>query len=372
MTHDPLMAQSTTPPPSALRSPRRDGLRRAMQQLFGRGSAAAQDGFDAAAGRQAGSGELAGTMLERLDSAVQLWSGHLGTAQTQMREATEQLLQGFMLILEQLDKILDDDPDAMRSRGAAGRLDERARMLQQCEQQLRGLVENFHGFVQSREALTATMRSLSGASTDLRGMAEDVAKLARQTNLLSFNAAIEAARAGDSGRGFAVVAAEVRRLSTESGETGRRIGRQVEGFEMRMNDTLVYAARQSAQDTGVIRASEVTVGQVIEQVDDAVSQLQQRAADLSARGHAVREQVQQLMVAFQFQDRVQQIIDQVNGSMASAVLCLRDSLAQGRMPEAGEWTALLSAGYTTQEQRALAGGQVPAGTPTPGSQTVFF
>ncbi len=360
-----------TPAPSALQLPRRASLRRALHRLFGRAPAAAPDGVGSA-GRQAGSGELAGTMLERLDCAVALWSGHLGTAQTQMREATEQLLQGFMLILEQLDKIIDDDPAAMRDPGAAGRLDERARMLQHCEQQLRGLVENFHGFVQSREALTATMRSLSGASTGLRGMAEDVAKLARQTNLLSFNAAIEAARAGDSGRGFAVVAAEVRRLSTESGETGRRIGSQVEGFETQMNDTLAQAARQSAQDTGVIRASEATVGQVIEQVDDAVSQLQQRAAELSARGHAVREQVQQLMVAFQFQDRVQQIIDQVNASMASAVLRLRDSLAQGRVPEADEWTALLSAGYTTQEQRALAGGDAPAGTPAPSSETVFF
>jgi methyl-accepting chemotaxis protein len=363
MTHNPDMA-FVPPAPAALRLPLWAGLRHALQRLRGGASAGAAGGDQA--------GDIAAAMIERLDAAVQLWTGHLGTAQSQMREATEQLLQGFMLILEQLDKIIEDDPAALHEPGAAGRLDERARMLQRCERQLRGLVENFHGFVRSREAMTATMRSLSGASTGLRGMAEDVAKLARQTNLLSFNAAIEAARAGDSGRGFAVVAAEVRRLSTESGETGRRIGSQVEGFETQMSDTLAQAARQSAQDTGVIRESEATVGQVIEQVDDAVTQLQQRAGELAARGHAVREQVQQLMVAFQFQDRVQQIIDQVNGSMASAVLRLRDSLAQGRVPDADEWTALLSAGYTTQEQRALAGGAAPAGTPAPSSETTFF
>jgi methyl-accepting chemotaxis protein len=352
-----------TPAPSAFRLPHWAGLRRALQRLRGHGHAELP--ADAAA-------DLAGAMLERLEAAVQLWTGHLGLAQTQMREATEQLLQGFMLILEQLDKIIEHDAAALSDPGAAGRLDERARMLQRCERQLRGLVENFHGFVQSREAMTATMRSLSGASTGLRGMAEDVAKIARQTNLLSFNAAIEAARAGDSGRGFAVVAAEVRRLSTESGETGRRIGSQVEGFETQMSDTLAQAARQSAQDTGVIQASEATVGQVIEQVDDAVSQLQQRAAELAARGHAVREQVQQLMVAFQFQDRVQQIMDQVNGSMAGALQCLRDALAQGRVPEPDAWNALLSAGYTTSEQRALAGGDAPAGAPAASSDTTFF
>jgi methyl-accepting chemotaxis protein len=359
MTPHPTMAL-VSPAPTALRLPLWASLRQAVRRLRG----TAPGGADSV--------DVAAAMVERLDAAVQLWTGHLGTAQAQMREATEQLLQGFMRILEQLDKIIGDDPGPMHADGAAGRLDERARMLQRCEEQLRGLIDNFHGFVQSREAMTATMRSLSGASTGLRGMAEDVAKIARQTNLLSFNAAIEAARAGDSGRGFAVVAAEVRRLSTESGETGRRIGSQVQGFETQMSDTLTQAARQSAQDTGVIQASEATVGQVIEQVDDAVSQLHQRAADLASRGHAVREQVQQLMVAFQFQDRVQQIIDQVNGSMASAVQRLRESLVEGRAPAAEEWNALLSAGYSTDEQRALAGGGAPSATPTPQSETTFF
>jgi methyl-accepting chemotaxis protein len=348
------------PATAAWRWPLLDSLRRTLQA-----STADAPLPDSEAG-------LAAAVVQRLDEAVHLWTGHLGTAQAQMREATEQLLQGFMQILEQLDRILDEDPAALQGADAGGRLDERAQMLQQCELQLRGLVENFQGFVRSREAMTETMRSLAGASSGLRGMAEDVAKIARQTNLLSFNAAIEAARAGDTGRGFAVVAAEVRRLSTESGETGRRIGSQVQGFESKMHDTLSLATQQSARDTGVIAASESTIGRVIEQVDEAVSQLHQRAAELSARGHAVREQVQQLMVAFQFQDRVQQIIDQVNQSMAGAVQRLQQALAQGRAPSADEWLALLSAGYSTDEQRALAEGTSPGATPAPQSETTFF
>ena len=351
------------PAPAPWRLPMPGGLRRALQRLHAPAGAAASS---------ADATHLATATVQRLDEAVRLWTGHLGTAQSQMREATDQLLQGFMQILEQLDKIIDEDPAALRHAGAAARLDERAQMLQQCEQQLRGLVQGFHGFVQSREAMTETMRSLTGASTGLRGMAEDVAKIARQTNLLSFNAAIEAARAGDTGRGFAVVAAEVRRLSTESGETGRRIGSQVQGFEAKMHDTLAQATQQSVQDTGVIAASEATIGRVIEQVDEAVSQLHQRAAELSARGHAVREQVQQLMVAFQFQDRVQQIIDQVNQSMAGALLRLQQAVAEGRAPTADEWLALLSAGYTTGEQRALAAGGATSDTPAPQSETTFF
>ena len=172
--------------------------------------------------------------------------------------------------------------------------------------------------------------------------------------------------------GFAVVAAEVRRLSTESGDTGRHIAQQVAAFESSMQETLSLAGRQSSQDTGVIAAAESTVGQVIEQVDEAVGQLQQRAAELAARGQAVREQVQQLMVAFQFQDRVQQILDQVHQSMAGGLQRLQQALAQGRVPDSAEWLALLSAGYTTDEQRAVADGGTPAHRPAPQSDTTFF
>jgi methyl-accepting chemotaxis protein len=75
--------------------------------------------------------------------------------------------------------------------------------------------------------------------------------------------------------------------------------------------------------------------------------------------------VEQMMVSFQFQDRVQQILDQITQSMGAA--CAR--LAQGHRPDSAEWHALLSAGYTTEEQRS---GHVEAGTAKPDASSATF
>ena len=309
----------------------------------------------------------------RLAEAVSTWTTHLGTAQTQMRQATEQLLAGFAQILEQLDAITDGDGARAGAPNHAA-LDQRAEVLAQCENQLRGLIDNFHGFVRSRDEVLQSVRTLASASGQLHEMSEDVLRLARQTNLLSINAAIEAARAGPSGRGFAVVAAEVRRLSSESGDTGKRIGEHVDDFARQMDGALRQASDNAARDTDVIQGTEATIGRVVQQVDSAVSGLNARAAELGERGRQVRAQVEQLMVAFQFQDRVHQIMDQVSHSITVSMAQLQSALEGGRAPDAAAWTAVLTAGYTTDEQRNARGASASAApTAAPAStETTFF
>lgn len=83
---------------------------------------------------------------------------------------------------------------------------------------------------QTSEDVTVLKGETFKTNESARGINEAVSLIqgiAQQTNLLSLNASIEAARAGDSGRGFAVVAEEIRNLSEESSKGAAQISQIV-------------------------------------------------------------------------------------------------------------------------------------------------
>lgn len=225
------------------------------------------------------------------------------------------------------------------------------------KQQLNKVIDALTAIRDSRAALITEIRSLNVFTVELAEMAKEVEMIALKTNMLSLNAAIEAAHAtGDVGRGFTVVANEVRQLSVASRETGKTIGAKI----MLINDSLksIVDANELAvqREELAVRESEDRIGEVLGKFGGMTQRLLHSAKKFRGEGEVIKEEVMEAMVQLQFQDRTGQILSHVVkslGHMDDAAELGGEYGGPGEPGGADDRLNGMVQSYTTDEQRRI-------------------
>ena len=184
------------------------------------------------------------------------------------------------------------------------------------------------GLVEMTDRIASQMREVRGRLGEIEG-------IAKQTNLLALNAAIEAARAGEAGRGFAVVADEVRDLSGRTNHFSQQIRAALTNMQVHIEASEKAIHHMAAQDMTFALTSKVDVENAMNGIEEVNRRTGDSVSELNVIAEQVENSVNQAVMSLQFQDMVTQllghvlrrldILDEVVGDEQKMAAALRDT-----------------------------------------------
>ncbi|QPC48247.1 methyl-accepting chemotaxis protein [Mangrovibacillus cuniculi] len=128
--------------------------------------------------------------------------------------------------------------------------------------------------------MSTSIHSLSNRSNQIGNILELITDISNQTNLLSLNAAIEAARAGVQGKGFAVVADEVRKLAEESKKSVDQISQMIKDIQSDTNKTVSLIQEGSKKVTEGVEATKIA-DQSFEQINLSIKDVSNKVENVT-------------------------------------------------------------------------------------------
>lgn len=268
--------------------------------------------------------DLASSAVETAASVNQISSNiqgvqHMSEKQIGSLSTVSGAVEGISQGIENLDALVESQGQSSSHASAAveqmvASIDSVNKSIERMSQEFDSLVHDFEADRRLQVVVGERIQTIASQSVNLMEANEMIANIAAQTKLLSMNAAIEAAHAGESGRGFSVVANEIRKLAETADAQSKGIQKELNAIEVSVK-AVVEAAGLSGKSLEAmsgrvsstnqlvreIRSSMGEQNQGSHQVLDALKSMNQLSGDVRAASHqmaqgnrAIRGEMQEL------------------------------------------------------------------------------
>jgi methyl-accepting chemotaxis protein len=224
--------------------------------------------------------------LSSITEEVAASSGEVATAMVEITRGAEGQSSGLQTSVEAMEEMNRRAADIAEASGSVTSLSQEIHQVAAASRQ--EVSTALQMLLEVREVVRTSseeVKELEDASSQIDRFVETISAIARQTNLLALNAAIEAARAGEHGRGFAVVADEVRKLAEGSARAAQEVAQSVVAIRSRIERvvaTMGTGTEKVANVEEVSKGADLSLEQIIGAVD-GVRLAAERVADAVAR-----------------------------------------------------------------------------------------
>lgn len=226
-----------------------------------------------------------------LDDIVELnidvlpvWANQVEAARSITNESIEDLSQRFYGLSERIHTAVQHSAEHDSSNGLVG-------LLQESQTQLNSVLQILRISFEEKNTLIAAVADLSKYAKELKGMADVVSKIARETNMVAINAAIEAAHVGVAGRGFAVVANAVRLLATDAARTGKMIYENVTSVTDAIDKATELSKEFEKKDAVMLADAEQVVEEVINHFGTTAESIVKASKEMREESQHVSDEI---------------------------------------------------------------------------------
>lgn len=288
-----------------------------------------------------------------IERVLPIWSRQIEEGRKQTKDAVESLAQRFAKIVLNLDDVITT-AERLRQDISDGEGNMEV-LIDSSRNELKGSIQVPQEVTASRSQLLKEIDTLSAYTSELTAMASMIESIAEQTDLL----ASKATRADEASRDFAVFTDEVQSLSYRLALISKEIGTKSNAASEAIRSALQVAEIVSNQETGAMDNAKQVIEQVMRRFQEITHKFTESSHRIEFGNTQIRDEISEILVSLQFQDRVSQILNAVIEHIDKLHLIAKHKNDHGQIEllDLAKWLEDMEKSYTMIEQRQIHSGK---------------